>query len=362
MNLTCPATEILGLNCPAVSATIFGMDETVTILLAHGGGGRLMEDLIRRVIVPHFGQPNKPLLDAARVSAGTQPLCFTTDSFVVRPLFFPGGDIGKLAVCGTVNDLAVSGARPLALSLALIIEEGFPVADLQAVLAGVAQAAQQAGVSIVTGDTKVVEKGAADGLFINTAGIGLPWEKARLGFERIAQGDRILINGTLGDHGMTILSKRGDIPFDGGLQSDCACLNGLIEQLIEACGQEIKFLRDPTRGGLAAVLNEIASGAGVSIEIEEAALPVEPAVRAAAEMLGLDILHIANEGKAAVVVSEEAAGAALEVCRKHPLGKRAALIGRVCKSDGAPMVELCTRIGGRRIVPMPYGRDLPRIC
>jgi hydrogenase expression/formation protein HypE len=338
------------------------MDERNTILLAHGGGGRLMEDLIRRVILPHFGRPEQPLLDAARVSFGTQALCFTTDSFVVRPLFFPGGDIGKLAVCGTVNDLAVSGARPLVMSLSFIIEEGFAMDDLQTILSSIAQAADKAGVSIVTGDTKVVERGAADGLFINTAGIGLPLRKARLGFERIAAGDRILINGTLGDHGMTVLSKRGDIPFDGNLQSDCACLNGLIEQLIEACGPDVKFMRDPTRGGLAAVLNEIAAGASVSIEIEEAALPIQPAVRSAAEMLGLDILHIANEGKVLAVVSESAAPRALEVFRNHPLGRQAAWIGRIAEAGGTPLVELCTRIGGRRIVPMPYGRDLPRIC
>lgn len=333
-----------------------------TILLAHGGGGRLMEDLIRRVILPHLGRADQPLLDAARLSMGSQSFCFTTDSFVVRPLFFPGGDIGKLAVCGTVNDLAVAGARPLVLSLALILEEGFAVADLQAILGSAARAAQQAGVVIITGDTKVVEKGAADGLFINTAGIGLPLEKARLGFKRITEGDRILLNGTLGDHGMTILSKRGEIPFDGNLQSDCACLNGLIEQLIDSCGDEVKFMRDPTRGGLAAVLNEIASGASVSIEIEEAALPVQPAVRSAADVLGLDILHIANEGKMVAIVSAAAASRALEVCRHHPLGAQAALIGRITAADGPPLVELCTRIGGRRIVPMPYGRDLPRIC
>jgi len=338
------------------------MDDQTTILLAHGGGGRLMDELLRRVILPKLSQTPQPLLDAAYVETGAGPVCFTTDSFVVRPLFFPGGDIGKLAVCGTVNDLAVAGASPQVLSLALILEEGFALAQLEKILESAAQTARQAGVRIVTGDTKVVEKGAADGLFINTAGIGLPLENVSLGFERIAPGDRILINGTIGDHGMTVLSKRSDIPFEGNLESDCACLNGLIEQLTAACGRQIKFMRDPTRGGIAAVLNEIAVGAGVNIEIEEAALPVRPAVRSAADMLGLDILHIANEGKVIAIVSQAAAQTALEVSRSHPLGRQAALIGRVCAAGDAPLVELCTRIGGRRIVPMPYGRDLPRIC
>ncbi len=333
-----------------------------TILLAHGGGGRLMEDLIRRVIVPRLGPTDATLTDAAAVDLPGGRICFTTDSFVVRPLFFPGGDIGKLAVCGTLNDLAVSGARPAALSLGLIIEEGFAMTDLERIVQSAADAAREAGVRIVTGDTKVVEKGAADGLFINTAGIGVPIAGAQVGFERIEPGDRILINGTLGDHGMTIMAGREEIGLRSSMQSDCACLSGLIEDLLEALGGKIKFMRDPTRGGAAATLNEIASAADVVVEIEETALPVELAVRGAAEMLGLDLLNVANEGKVIVVVSAEAADEALAICRRHPLGKKAAMIGQIVKPDPSPIVELLTRIGGRRVVQMPYGRELPRIC
>lgn len=338
------------------------MEEQKTILLAHGGGGRLMEDLIRRVIVPKFGDPGGPLTDSALLDLPTGKVCFTTDSFVVQPLFFPGGDIGKLAVCGTVNDLAVAGAKPTALSLGLIIEEGFAFAALETILSSAANAASEAGVRIVTGDTKVVEKGAADGLFINTAGIGTKIDNARIGFDRIKPGDRILINGTLGDHGMTIMSKRKEISFDSLMQSDCACLNGLTEALLAKCGPEIKFMRDPTRGGLAATLNEIASAAKVSAEIEEAALPISPAVRGAAEMLGFDLLNVANEGKVVIVVSQKAEQKAMEVCKSHPLGRQGALIGTITAADVQPLVELKTKIGGRRIVQMPYGRDLPRIC
>ncbi len=321
-----------------------------------------MEDLIRRVIVPRFGDGGGPLNDSALVNLPGGAISFTTDSFVVQPLFFPGGDIGKLAVCGTVNDLAVAGAKPAALSMGLIIEEGFAFADLETILSSAAGAAVAAGVRIVTGDTKVVEKGAADGVFINTAGVGVQIENAQIGFDRIAPGDRILINGTLGDHGMTIMSKRKEIAFDSPMQSDCAPLNGLTEALLDACGTEIKFMRDPTRGGLAATLNEIASAAQVSVEIEETRLPIRPAVRGAAELLGFDLLNVANEGKVAVVVSQAAAQKALDVCRDHPLGTEGALIGTVTAAGGRPLVELLTGIGGRRIVQMPYGRDLPRIC
>lgn len=338
------------------------MEEQKTILMAHGGGGRLMEDLIRRVIVPRFGDSGRPLMDSASLDLPTGKICFTTDSFVVQPLFFPGGDIGKLAVCGTVNDLAVAGAKPVALSMGLIIEEGFAFEDLEKIISSAAKAAAEAGVRIVTGDTKVVEKGAADGIFINTAGIGVKIENAQIGFDRIRPGDRILINGTLGDHGMTIMSKRKDISFDSSMQSDCACLNGLTESLLAECGTDIKFMRDPTRGGLAATLNEIATAAKLSVEIEEEVLPISPAVRGAAEMLGFDLLNVANEGKVAAVVSEAASQKALRVCKAHPLGGRGALIGKVAAVDKQPLVELLTKIGGRRIVQMPYGRDLPRIC
>ena len=340
------------------------MDEqSKTVLLAHGGGGRLMEDLIRRLIVPRFASADAgPLLDSAFLNLPAGRVCFTTDSFVVQPLFFPGGDIGKLAVCGTVNDLAVSGAKPIALSCGLIIEEGFAMDELERIIQSAADAANEAGVKIVTGDTKVVEKGAADGVFINTAGIGVAMEGVRLGFELVRPGDRILINGTPGDHGMTIMAGRKEISLQSPMQSDCACLNGLIEMLLVELGEDVKFMRDPTRGGLAATLNEIAASAKVSVEIGEAALPIHPAVRGAAEMLGFDLLNVANEGKVVVVVSPQAADKALEICRAHSLGRQAAMIGRVAEADPQPLVELMTKIGGRRVVQMPYGRDLPRIC
>lgn len=331
-------------------------------MLAHGGGGRLMADLISRTIVPKCGGRSVQLTDAATIDVPAGKLCFTTDSFVVKPLFFNGGDIGKLSVCGTVNDLAVSGAQPLALSLSLILEEGFEIAQLEKILENIGQTASRANVRIVTGDTKVVEKGFADGLFINTAGIGARITGAVPGFERITEGDAILINGTLGDHGMTIMSQREGLKFESPLKSDCACLHELTSRLYNALGNAVKFMRDPTRGGVAAVLNEIAVAAGVGIEIDEPALPMDKTVQAAADMLGFDLLNIANEGKVVAIVAPDAAARAIELWRSHPLGRRAAVIGRVLKGSDHPLVELVTKIGGRRIVQMPYGRELPRIC
>jgi hydrogenase expression/formation protein HypE len=340
--------------------------ESKPILLAHGGGGRLTAELVERMILPKFRNDTlDKLTDAAQLELESTSIAFTTDSFVVQPLEFPGGDIGKLAVCGTVNDLAVSGARPVALSLGLIIEEGFDQDRLDAILASAAEAARQANVPVVAGDTKVVDKGAADGLFINTSGIGVRMKGARVGFDRIKPGDAILINGTLGDHGMTIMSLRKGIQFDSPIQSDCAVLSDLIGRLVDRLGDQIHFMRDPTRGGLAATLNEIVFATGLDLEINETALPIQPTVQAAADMLGFDLLNIANEGKVVMVVAPEAIDAALEVCRGHSLGRQAACLGRVNpKAEGAPagLVEMITRIGGRRIVQMPYGRDLPRIC
>lgn len=333
------------------------------ILLAHGGGGRLMAELISKIIAPSvYGTQPPALTDAAMVDIDGKPVLFTADSFVVQPLFFPGGDIGKLAVCGTVNDLAVSGGIPKALSLSLIIEEGFAVAELEKILSSIGTTAGQAGISIVTGDTKVVEKGAADRLFINTAGIGLRRADAAVGFDRIQPGDAILINGTLGDHGMTIMSKRQELSLQSPLESDCACLHEIIGQLLDACGDKVKFMRDPTRGGLAAVANEIVQACGCGVELIEEMLPVHPAVKAAADILGFDILNIANEGKFVAVVSADAADKAIEVMRSHPLGRKAFCIGRIGDRQSHNLVELITRIGGRRIVQMPYGRELPRIC
>jgi hydrogenase expression/formation protein HypE len=337
-------------------------NEPQRILLAHGGGGQLTNQLIRRIILPQFDNPVlSELGDSARLDLPSASICFTTDSYVVKPLFFNGGDIGKLAVCGTINDLAVSGARPLALTLSLIIEEGLELSVLERILQSVGSTARQNGVSIVTGDTKTVERGSADGLFINTAGIGIRLPNADVGMSKIAVGDKVLINGSIGDHGMTILSQRKGIAFESQLQSDCAALADLTCTLFEKVGG-IKFMRDPTRGGLAATLNEIVEGSRLGIEICEVDIPVKPSVRAAADMLGFDVLGIANEGKFVAVISPDAADECLRICRGHELGRDAALIGEVVASEDLPLVELRTRIGGRRVVQMPYGRELPRIC
>jgi len=332
------------------------------ILLAHGGGGQLMDDLLHHHILPNFKNDTLAELgDSARLNVDSCSLCFTTDSYVVKPLFFEGGDIGKLAVCGTVNDLAVAGARPVALSLSLIIEDGFELALLDRILASIGETAGDSHVDIVTGDTKTVEAGAADGIFINTAGIGVRLAGVDLGFRKIAAGDKIVINGTIGDHGMTIISQREDIKFQSQLKSDCAALTGIICELLEKVGG-VKFMRDPTRGGLAATLNEMSRSSGLSVEIRETDVPVRPAVQAAADMLGFDVLTIANEGKFVAVVSPESAGKFLGICRKHELGKEAKIIGEIVETRDVPLVEIRTRIGGKRIVQMPYGRELPRIC
>ena len=339
------------------------MQEQKKIMMAHGGGGRLMGELIAKTIVPKFGGGQSvQLTDSAVVDVPAGKLCFTTDSFVVKPLFFNGGDIGKLAVCGTVNDLAVAGAKPLALSLSLILEEGLALDVLEKILQSIGDTAKAANVSIVTGDTKVVEKGSADGIFINTSGVGVLMENANPSFKRIQPGDVILINGTLGDHGMTIMSQREGLKFDTPLTSDCACLHELTEMLYSELGGAVKFMRDPTRGGLASTLNEVAQAAGVNVELNEPSLPVDKTVQTAADMLGFDLLNIANEGKVLAVVSGEAAGKAIELWKSNRLGKNAAMIGTICQTADKPLVELVTKIGGRRIVQTPYGRELPRIC
>ncbi|MBN1805182.1 MAG: hydrogenase expression/formation protein HypE [Sedimentisphaerales bacterium] len=332
------------------------------ILLAHGGGGQLTEELIRKHILPNFdNEVLSELGDSAKLNLDSGSLCFTTDSYVVKPLFFNGGDIGKLAVCGTVNDLAVAGSKPVALSLSLIIEDGFEFKLLDKILAGVSEAARQNNVNIVTGDTKTVETGAADEIFINTAGIGVRLSGVEMGYDKIAVGDKIIINGTIGDHGMTIISQRQDIKFQSQMQSDCAGLADLTCKLLENTSG-IKFMRDPTRGGLAASLNEISRGTGLSIEIVQNDIPVKPVVQAAADMLGFDVLTIANEGKFIAIVSTESVDDCLNICKNHPLGRQAKVIGQVCQSSDVPFVELKTQIGGKRIVQMPYGRELPRIC
>lgn len=330
------------------------------ILLAHGGGGRLSDELIRRTIQPRLEGQLAELADAAELELDSNRIYFTTDSYVVRPLFFNGGDIGKLAVCGTVNDLAVAGAKPVAISLSLIIETGFEIELLERILDSAAGAAKENDVKIVTGDTKTVEAGAADKLFINTAGIGVKPADVELGFKEIAAGDVVVVSGTIGDHGMTIISQREDIKFDSPLESDCAGLAGIISEVLKVPG--VKFMRDPTRGGLAATLNEIAGESGLSVELNEVDIPINPTVQAAADVLGFDVLNIANEGKFVAIVSSEAAKQFVGTCKAHPLGKCASIIGQMCEAEVEPLVELKTEVGGRRIVQMPYGRELPRIC
>jgi hydrogenase expression/formation protein HypE len=332
------------------------------ILLAHGGGGQLSYELLRRHILPRFKNDTLAKLgDSAELNLDSKSVCFTTDSYVVKPLFFNGGDIGKLAVCGTVNDLAVAGSRPVALALSLIIEEGFEFELLEKILDSIRRSAKENNVDIVTGDTKTVEAGAAEKIFINTAGIGVKLSGVNLGIENIAVGDKIIINGTVGDHGLTIISQREGIGFQSQLKSDCAGLAGLTCELLENVNG-VKFMRDPTRGGLAATLNEISRAGALSIEINEPDIPVRPVVQAAADMLGFDVLTIANEGKFIAFVSPQSADECLKICKSHPLGKDASIIGQVVETRDTPTVELITRIGGRRIVQMPYGRELPRIC
>jgi hydrogenase expression/formation protein HypE len=354
------------------------------ILLAHGGGGQLSYEFIRWHILPRFKNDALAKLgDSAEINLDSNSVCFTADSYVVKPLFFNGGDIGKLAVCGTVNDLAVAGSRPVALALSLIIEEGFEFELLERILDSISRSAKENNVDIVTGDTKTVETGAAEKIFINTAGIGVKLAGVELGVEKIAAGDKIIINGTVGDHGLTIISQREGIKFQSKLKSDCAGLAELTCKLLESVSginpvrdktpgasvsrltgisNGVKFMRDPTRGGLAAVLNEISRISTLSIEIHESDIPVKPIVQAAADMLGFDVLTIANEGKFIAIVSPQSAERCLEICRNHPLGKDARIIGEVVETHDIPIVELVTRIGGRRIVQMPYGRELPRIC
>jgi len=336
------------------------------ILLADGGGGERMMNLVRREIVARFAPAGRGelarLADAARLEAPGAMLAFTTDSYVVQPLEFPGGDIGRLAVAGTVNDLACAAARPVALALALILEEGLPLATLRKMLDSAAQTAREAGAEVVCGDTKVVGRGAADGMFINTAGIGVIENGRALGPEAIRPGDRVLVSGTLGDHGIAVMSRREGLAFESSVRSDVAPLWGLAEALLAAC-PGLRALKDPTRGGLAAAVNELAEAAGVGMRLEESSIPVRPVVAGACEVLGLDVLNVANEGKFVAVVAPGEAEAALAAMRDHALGREAALIGEVTEAPSAgARVVLRTRIGGERVLEMPYGEDLPRIC
>lgn len=337
-----------------------------TVTLAHGGGGKAMKDLIDDVFLRAFDNPwLAPLDDQARIDLDSltregDRLAFTTDSYVVDPLFFPGGDIGKLAIFGTVNDLAVGGAVPRFISCAVIVEEGIQVDLLRRVAGSMAEAAAQAGVAIVTGDTKVVPRGACDKLFVTTTGIGVVRRGCDLRPDKVRSSDVVLVNGVLGDHGAAILGARGDMVLDTPIASDCAPLHDLIARLL-AAAPETRFIRDATRGGLATVLNEVAAACGLEIEIDEAATPIREEVKGFCEILGLDPLYLANEGKIVAVVPREQAEAALRELRRHPLGARAVAIGEV-RAGEAGRVSMRTVVGGRRIVDMLVGEQLPRIC
>lgn len=329
--------------------------------LSHGGGGRAMQQLIRELFARHLG--NELLAqgnDGTVLPAQQGRLVMSTDSHVVAPLFFPGGDIGALSVHGTVNDVAVMGATPLWLSAGFILEEGFPLADLDRIVRSMAEAARHAGVQIVTGDTKVVEQGKGDGVFITTTGIGVLPDGIDLSGANAQPGDAVLISGSIGDHGMAIMSQRENLAFDAPIVSDSAALNSLTAALL-ASQVELRLMRDPTRGGLAATLNEIATQAGVGITLFESAIPIKPAVEAACELLGLDPLNIANEGKLIVICAADSAPSALEILRAHPLGREAAIVGTIT-ADPHYFVQMQTRFGGRRMVDWLSGEQLPRIC
>lgn len=343
-----------------------GQVHVAKVTLAHGGGGKAMKDLIDDVFVSAFNNCLLgPLEDQARIdlsalAAHGDRLAFTTDSFVVDPLFFPGGDIGKLAVCGTVNDLAVGGARPLYLSCAAIIEEGVELDLLRRIAKSMAEMAQQAGVQFVTGDTKVVQKGACDKVFLTTTGVGVIRPDRSLGADRARPGDVVIVNGLLGDHGAAILGARGDMQLDSPIESDCAPLNGLIEALLTAA-PGTRALRDATRGGLATVLNEFAEASQAAIEIDEDMTPLRSEVKGFCEILGLDPLYLANEGKIVAVVPADEADKALVALRAHPFGREASAIG-VVRSGEPGRVTMKTVFGGTRIVDTLVGEQLPRIC
>ena len=329
------------------------------ITLDYGSGGKKTSSLIDNMILPVLGNDVLDQLGDGAVLEGADRLVFSTDSFVVSPCFFPGGDIGKLSVCGTVNDIAVSGGKPRYLSLGFILEEGFPVEDLQKIIESIRNAADRAGVSVVTGDTKVVERGKGDGIYINTAGIGF-LQLPGLSPDRIREGDAVLVSGTVGDHGTAVMLARDADMLESSISSDCAPLGDLCEALY-GLGEDLRVLRDPTRGGVATTLNEFTEGRPFSIELEEAAIPVDPAVGGACDMLGLDPLYAANEGKVLAVVAAEAVDRALELMRSVPEGKNAAVIGRV-SAEHPGRVIMRTSFGGSRILTKLAGAQLPRIC
>jgi hydrogenase expression/formation protein HypE len=333
-----------------------------TIVMGHGGGGKLGNELVEHLFLLAFRNPAlENLGDAAVLEFAGGRVAMSTDSFVVQPLFFPGGSIGELAVNGTVNDLAVSGAVPRYLSASFILEEGFPLAQLAAIVEAMAKAAATAGVQIVTGDTKVVERGHGDGCYINTAGIGLLRTGIQVGPHRAQPGDAVLVSGTIGDHGMASMSVREGLEFESQIRSDCAALNGLIAEVLDAAGSAVHAMRDPTRGGLASTLNEIAQSSNVGIAIDEASLPVRTEVQSACELLGLDPVYVANEGKAVFFVAPEAADSVLKVLRAHPLGRDSAWIGQVT-AEHKRMLVARTAMGSNRVIATQIGEQLPRIC
>ena len=332
-----------------------------TVLLGHGSGGKLSASLLQQIFLPAFHNPLLSRLeDQAVLDVERGRLAFTTDSFVVKPLFFPGGDIGSLAVHGTVNDLAMGGAQPLALSAAFILEEGFPMADLRRVVDSMARAAENVGVPIVTGDTKVVERGCGDGVFINTTGLGMVAAGVDLSAANARAGDVVILSGSLGDHGITILTQRQGLELEGAVESDSAPLHTLVAAILAAAG-DVRVMRDPTRGGLASTLNEIAVQSHAGIAIRETALPIHDGVRGACEVLGLDPLYVANEGKLVAIVPAASAEAVLAAMRRHPLGAEAAIIGEVVERHPG-LVTMHTPFGTTRIVDMLPGDQLPRIC
>ena len=351
-----PADLLFSLSCP------IPISDYPTVLLAHGGGGRLSQMLIERMFLAAFANPAlEALHDGAVLEVNGGRLAFSTDSFVIRPLFFPGGDIGSLAVHGTVNDLAMCGARPLALSAGLILEEGLPMEELWQVARSMQAAAQAVGVPIVTGDTKVVDRGKGDGVFINTTGIGLIPDGVFIDPRRAQAGDLVLINGPIAQHGIAIMSVREGLEFETQIESDSAPLHDLATAMLAVGETNVHVLRDPTRGGVASALNEIAQKAGVGIRLVEKDIPIHEDVRGACEILGFDPLYVANEGKCLAIVAPEAADAVLAAMQAHPLGREAAIIGQVV-ADHPRKVFLRSRIGGLRVVDMLSGEQLPRIC
>ena len=349
------ANSLAQLSCPAP------LPKKETVVLGHGSGGRLSAELMRLIFLPAFDNPVLARLDdQAIVSVNGTRLAITTDSFVVKPLFFPGGDIGSLALHGTVNDLAMGGAQPLFLSAAFIIEEGLSIDVLRRVTNSLQTAASKAGVQIVTGDTKVVERGCGDELFINTTGIGVVPDGLELSADRARPGDKVLLSGSIGEHGIAILARREGLEFECPVQSDSAALHGLVSDMLAVSG-EVRCMRDPTRGGVSSTLNEIAAQSRVAIRLEESTIPIREEVSGACEMLGLDPLYVANEGKLIAIVAQEAAEAVLAAMRRNPLGKDSQIIGTVLDSP-AGVVTMRTALGTSRIVDMLAGDQLPRIC